>query len=142
MYKIEAIKAVMERRKAIGKLNCTVYDVHNITEDYELTITLKELGYHTTASFGMYAWTDVPLKLKDSWKQRVRRLRGGIDTLWEHGWNKSTRKDILNAGLFWVMLSFQGILLGYTLIYIFKGVFHFNSMVMLVMGIMYIDCIY
>ena len=142
MYKVEAIKAVMERRKAIGKLDCTVYDVHNITEDYELTMTLKELGYHITAGFGMYAWTDVPLKLKDLWKQRVRWLRGGIDTLWEHGWNKSTRKDILNAGLFWVMLSFQGILLGYTLIDIFKGVFHFNAMVMLVMGIMYVDCVY
>ncbi len=142
MYKVEAIKAVMERRKAIGKLDCTVYDVHNITEDYELTMTLKELGYHIAAGFGMYAWTDVPLKLKDLWKQRVRWLRGGIDTLWEHGWNKSTRKDILNAGLFWVMLSFQGILLGYTLIDIFKGVFHFNAMVMLVMGIMYVDCVY
>ncbi len=97
MYKIEAIKAVMSKRKAAGKLDSTVYDVHNITEDYELTITLKELGYHIAAGFGMYAWTYVPLNLTDLWRQRVRWLRGGLDTLWEHGWNRSTRKDILNS---------------------------------------------
>jgi poly-beta-1,6-N-acetyl-D-glucosamine synthase len=52
MYKVEAIKDVMSKRKATGKLDSTVYDVHNITEDYELTITLKELGYHIAAGFG------------------------------------------------------------------------------------------
>jgi poly-beta-1,6-N-acetyl-D-glucosamine synthase len=142
VYKVEAIKVVMERRRATGKLDCTVYDVHNITEDYELTVTLKELGYHVAAGFGMYAWTSVPLKLSDLWKQRVRWLRGGLDTLWEHGWNKSTRKDILNAKLFWIMLLFQSILLTYTLMDIRNGVFYFNKMIMLVMGIMYVDCVY
>jgi cellulose synthase/poly-beta-1,6-N-acetylglucosamine synthase-like glycosyltransferase len=142
MYKVEAIKAVMAKRKAAGKFDCTVYDVHNITEDYELSVTLKELGYHVAAGFGMYAWTDVPLKLTDLWKQRVRWLRGGLDTLWQHGWNKSTRIDILNSGFFWIMLLFQGILLGYALNNIVSGVFHFNAMVMLVMFIMYVDCVY
>jgi cellulose synthase/poly-beta-1,6-N-acetylglucosamine synthase-like glycosyltransferase len=143
VYKVEAIKEVMAKRKAAGKFDCTVYDVHNITEDYELTITLKELGYHVTAGFGMYAWTVVPLKLNDLWKQRIRWLRGGIDTLWEHGWNKSTRKDIINAGLFWVMMSFQSILLGYTLIDISRGNFNYNNIgFMLVMSIMYLDCVY
>jgi biofilm PGA synthesis N-glycosyltransferase PgaC len=142
VYKIEAIKAVMARRRIAGKSDCTVYDVHNITEDYELTVTLKELGYHIAAGFGMYAWTDVPLKLADLWKQRVRWLRGGIDTLWEHGWNRSTRKDILNTVLFWIMLSIQGILLDYTLEDIISGVYHLNTMFILVMCVMYVDCIY
>lgn len=142
VYKVEAIKAVMSRRIATGKLDCTLYDVHNITEDYELTVTLKELGYHVAAGFGMYAWTDVPLKLSELWKQRVRWLRGGLDTLWEHGWNKSTRKDILNTGLFWIMLSFQIILLYYALYDIVRGVYLPNWLFLLVMSIMYIDCVY
>jgi len=142
MYKVEAIKAVMSKRKAEGKIDSTVYDVHNITEDYELTITLKELGYHIAAGFGMYAWTYVPLTLTELWRQRVRWLRGGLDTLWEHGWNRSTRKDILKAGFFWIMLLFQGILLGYAIIDIINGVFRLNSTVMLVMFIMYVDCVY
>jgi poly-beta-1,6-N-acetyl-D-glucosamine synthase len=142
MYKTEAMKAVMAKRKAVGKPDCTVYDLHNITEDYELTITLKELGFHVAAGLGMYAWTYVPLKLTDLWRQRIRWLRGGLDTLWEHGWNKSTRKDILNSGFFWIMFLFQGILLAYTLMYVTKGIFYFNKMVMLVMCIMYVDCVY
>lgn len=142
MYKMEAIKAVMSKRKAAGKFDSIVYDVHNITEDYELTITLKELGYHVAAGFGMYAWTSVPLKLTDLWKQRVRWLRGGLDTLWVHGWNKSTRKDILNSGFFWIMLLLQGILLNYTIVDIVNGSFRLNTVVMLIMGIMYVDCVY
>lgn len=142
VYKVEAIKAVMERRKAVGKFDCTLYDVHNITEDYELTVTLKELGYHVAAGFGMYAWTDVPLKLNELWKQRVRWLRGGLDTLWEHGWNRSTRKDILNSGFFWIMLACQALLLYYALSEIITGVYHFNRMFVLVMSIMYVDCVY
>jgi biofilm PGA synthesis N-glycosyltransferase PgaC len=130
------------KRKAAGKLDSTVYDVHNITEDYELTITLKELGYHIAAGFGMYAWTYVPLKITNLWRQRVRWLRGGLDTLWEHGWNRSTRKDILKAGLFWIMLLFQGILLFYAIIDIINGVFCFNNTLLLVMVIMYLDCVY
>jgi cellulose synthase/poly-beta-1,6-N-acetylglucosamine synthase-like glycosyltransferase len=142
MYKVDAIKSLMERRKATGKLDCIVYDVHNITEDYELTITLKELGYHVAAGLGMYAWTDVPLTLTDLWKQRVRWLRGGLDTLWEHGWNRSTRKDILNAGLFWILMTLQVMLLDYTFNALISSMYQFNTMIMLVMGIMYIDCVY
>jgi poly-beta-1,6-N-acetyl-D-glucosamine synthase len=142
MYEVEAIKAVMSKRKADRKFDCVVYDVHNITEDYELTVTLKELGYHIVAGFGMYAWTHVPLKLKDLWKQRVRWLRGGIDTLWEHGWNRSTRKDILNSGFFWIMFVFQSILLYYALNDIINGVYQSNKLLMLALGIMYVDCAY
>lgn len=142
VYKMEAIKAVMSKRKAAGKFDSIVYDVHNITEDYELTITLKELGYHIAAGFGMYAWTSVPLKLTDLWRQRVRWLRGGLDTLWEHGWNRSTRKDILKSGFFWIILFFQGILLDYAIMDIVNRVFHLSSMVLLVMSIMYLDCVY
>lgn len=142
MYKMEAIKAVMSKRKAEGKFDSTVYDVYNITEDYELTITLKELGYHIAAGFGMFAWTYVPLKLTELWRQRVRWLRGGLDTLWEHGWNKSTREDILRTWFFWIMLIFQGILFSYTAMGIIKGTFHLNNMFILVMCIMYVDCVY
>jgi cellulose synthase/poly-beta-1,6-N-acetylglucosamine synthase-like glycosyltransferase len=142
MYKVDAIKAVMKRRRATGKLDCTVYDVHNITEDYELTITLKELGYNIAAGFGMYAWTDVPLKLKDLWRQRARWLRGGLDTLWEHGWNRSTRKDILKSGFFWIMMLFHGFLLVYTVMDFTNGVYRLNNIFILVIIIMYVDCIY
>lgn len=142
LYKVEAIEAVMKKRIDQGRLDCTVYDVYNITEDYELTVCIKECGYNTAVGLGMYAWTDVPLKLKDLWKQRVRWLRGGLDTLWQHGLNKTTRGDIINAGFFWIMLAFQVILLNFAVMDALRGAFRFNAPVIAVMALMYADCIY
>lgn len=142
MFKTEAVKAVMARRIEQGKLDCLPYDQYNITEDYELTVTLKECGFNAAAGFGMLAWTEVPLRLGQLWKQRIRWLRGGLDTLWQHGWNDATRGDILNAWFFWVMLMIQGILLGCALLDVYLGVFHFSRMVLLVLAMMYVDCVY
>ncbi len=76
----------------------------NITEDYELTLHLKELGWSVGASMAMHAQTDVPTTVGGLWRQRIRWLRGGVDTLRERGWTKHTRADILQHALFWVSL--------------------------------------
>lgn len=142
LFSTAALLDVMKRRVGQGKIDCLPYDVRNITEDYELTVSMKECGYHVIAGFGMKAWTEVPLKLRDLWTQRVRWLRGGLDTLWQHGWNASTRMDILNAGFFWMMLMFQALLLVYAVFDVYLGVFHVSDMVLLVMAMMYVDSIY
>jgi cellulose synthase/poly-beta-1,6-N-acetylglucosamine synthase-like glycosyltransferase len=142
MFKTEAIKAVMTRRIEQGKLDCLPYDQYNITEDYEMTVTLKECGFNVAAGYSMLAWTEVPLELGQLWRQRIRWLRGGLDTLWQHGWNSTTWRDILNTWFFWVMLMTQGVLLGYAILDIWLGVFHFSRMVLLVMAMMYVDCVY
>ena len=142
IYKKEAIETVKTTHEAAGKHD-QVYDEGNITEDYELTICLRENGYNTTIGLGMHAWTDVPLNIKGLWKQRIRWLRGGLDTLWEHGWNKVTRRDIMNTIFFWFVLFFQVTLLGYILFdLISQGTLHLNFLVVLVMSMMYIDCVY
>lgn len=142
MFRVKAVKAVMARRVEQGKLDCLPYDQYNMTEDYELTVTLKECGFNVAAGFGMFAWTEVPLKLSELWTQRIRWLRGGLDTLWQHGWNETTRGDILNAWFFWIMLMIQGLLLGYALLDVWLGVFHLGWMVLVVMTLMYVDCLY
>jgi poly-beta-1,6-N-acetyl-D-glucosamine synthase len=141
-FKVEAIKDVMKSREAKGDDKYDVYKVTNITEDFELTVTLKELGYDTSAGFGMYAWTDVPLSISELWKQRVRWLRGGLDTLWDHGWNKVTAKYIFEDFLFWIMLFLQTYLLKYAISDIIGGNYHLSKSVLVIMGIMYIDCVY
>lgn len=142
VYAVPAIRGVMEMRRAGGKAACEVYDVHNITEDYELTVCIKKLGFAVAAGFAMYAWTDVPLRLCDLWNQRVRWLRGGLDTLWQHGWHPATRVDILNAGFFWIMLMLQLILLNWTVIDFVQGEFHLNGMLLGVLALMYLDSVY
>jgi cellulose synthase/poly-beta-1,6-N-acetylglucosamine synthase-like glycosyltransferase len=64
-------------------------------------------GWKTTANLEMKAWTEVPLSLKELWKQRLRWLRGGVDALREIGWNKATKKDILGHFLFVFLSSVQ-----------------------------------
>lgn len=142
LFKVKAIQDVMMNREAKGDDKYDVYKVTNITEDFELTITLKELGYDVSAGFGMYAWTNVPLSIPDLWKQRVRWLRGGLDTLWDHGWNKATAKYIFEDCLFWVMLFLQGYLLKYTIGDIMGGNYYLSKPIIIIMGIMYLDCVY
>ncbi len=142
VYSVPALRSVIRMRREAGKFDCPVYDVHNITEDYELTVCIKKLGYAVAAGFAMYAWTRVPLRVKDLWQQRVRWLRGGLDTLWQHGWHPATRVDILNAAFFWVMLAFQFVLLNWTLVDILQGDFRVSGLLLLVMTVMYIDSVY
>lgn len=82
-----------------------VYDEKNITEDYELTICIKELGWKVTANLAMGAWTAVPVKFHELWVQRVRWFRGGVDVLRTHGLNKVTAMEFLQHGLFMILTA-------------------------------------
>lgn len=121
VYRFSALLKVMKYREERWGIHEHLYDEENITEDYELTVCMKELGYHVSAGMGMLAWTDVPLSLHELWIQRTRWLRGGIDTLLTHGWNSSTRRDIMNAGFFWVMLVFQILLITFIVMDLLLG---------------------
>ncbi len=142
VYKVKAIQDVMKRRQARGEGDYCVYKVTNITEDYELTVSIKELGHHSTTGFGMYAWTDVPLTISSLWKQRIRWFRGGIDTLWDHGLNKITAYDIFDHLLFWILFISQFILVAWTIQEIQSGNYHMNHAVYVILGLMYINSVY
>jgi len=72
-----------------------LYNVHNLTEDYFLTLVYKTLGYRSVSEVRMRAWTEIPHAVKTLWKQRLRWYRGGVDGLRELGWREGTRGDIL-----------------------------------------------
>lgn len=100
LFRTSALLNVREKRG-------TIYREDNMTEDYELTLTLKELGWKVQASMKMHAWTDVPLSVSALWSQRIRWFRGGLDCLREKGFNRATYKDILSHYLFWVLFFVQ-----------------------------------
>lgn len=143
-YKYEALRRVEEyRRQKWGLPAGQYYDERNITEDYELTICMKELGFHVTAGMGMMAWTDVPLSFHELWIQRTRWLRGGLDTLFTHGWNRSTYRDIVNAVFFWIMLAFHTLLIAFILADFLAGIpYTMNSWTILVLLLLYFDGVY
>lgn len=143
-YRFDALHRVERyRQERWGRPPGQFYDELNITEDYELTVCMKELGYHVTACMGMMAWTDVPLNVRELWIQRTRWLRGGLDTLFSHGWNRATWRDIMNAGFFWVMLTFHLLLITFILVDIFHGIpYAMSPWTVLVILLMYFDGVY
>lgn len=78
-----------------------------ITEDYELTLHLKSRGWKISSDLSIKAYTEVPIKLKELWAQRVRWLYGGIDALVSHGYKKHTMKDWNGHILFWIIWMAQ-----------------------------------
>ncbi|MHB8103867.1 MAG: glycosyltransferase family 2 protein [Methanosarcina sp.] len=122
LFKVKSIQDVIKRREINGEGYC-VYRVTNIIEDFELTVTLRELGYQVTCGFGMYAWTEVPLTIKSLWRQRIRWYRGGIDTIREHGVSKVTILDTFDHVVFWLVFLSQLLLLKWSI----EGVYIDNS---------------
>ena len=72
-----------------------LFNEDSITEDYYLTLVYKKMGYSVISDIKMKAWTIVPVKIIELFKQRIRWYRGGIDALRSMGWNRGTYKDIL-----------------------------------------------
>jgi len=102
VYRKIALEKVADMRK-----NRQFYDQRSLIEDYELTLSLKELGWKVTVGTKMHSWTDVPLSFAVHWHQRIRWARSHVDTLRQKGWNQITRRDILGHASFSVLLTQQ-----------------------------------
>lgn len=111
------------------------FDENNLVEDYELTIKYKEAGYNVTAELSMKAWTELPLSLKEWWKQRLRWNRGGLDTLKDHGWNKITRRYILQHYLMSILMAFQLFFLSVFVGMLVKGEFSMHGLVVILIAV-------
>jgi cellulose synthase/poly-beta-1,6-N-acetylglucosamine synthase-like glycosyltransferase len=76
-------------KKAI--INRGLYDDDTLTEDFDVTMKLLKTG---GLSVGIHAisYTEVPLTLKNFYKQRIRWNRGNFQTLMKHKNAMSTRR--------------------------------------------------
>ncbi len=70
------------RRTAFEKIGG--YDVHNITEDMEITFALHHAGYSVALEADAQVFTDVPDTLKKLFRQRQRWARGGWQTIFKY----------------------------------------------------------
>ena len=115
----------------------------DLTEDYELTLCLKSVGWEVSSNLDMKAWTDVPLDYKELYVQRLRWLRGGVDSLRTHGWNKTTSVEILNHLLFLLMFFLRILAITISVTYIaLNGFQGLSQWVLAVLGLSYIDSFY
>lgn len=138
VYRREALQEVAEYRG-----NGQFYDEASLIEDYELTLTFKELGWRVTIGMGMDSWTNVPLSFKVHWQQRIRWARSHVDTLRQKGWNPITRGDILGHTTFVILWPQQLFFLG-LLLYLFStGVtFTWNPLLWVFLGLNWANRMY
>lgn len=88
-----ALKAVAEARGLLipGRPG-QVYDTLALTEDNELTIALKTLGWQLVSPAECVVNTEVMPDLRSLWRQRERWQRGALENLRNYGWTPTTRR--------------------------------------------------
>ena len=93
-----------------------VYDTSALTEDNELTISVKELGYRVISPKECTVKTAMMPTLASLFKQRRRWQRGALENLIAHGLNRHTAPYALRQLLTYVGVIFLPFYV-YTLIY-------------------------
>ena len=91
LFSARALRAVKSAR-ASGKLpsGSGVYDVEALTEDNELTLALKHLGYRTVSPRTCTVGTRLPPTLRKLFYQRLRWQRGALENLVAYGATRET----------------------------------------------------
>jgi len=96
LFRAATLRQVVAARTA-GMLpgGTGVYDPEAFTEDNELTLALKSLGFRPVSPAECRVVTEVMPTLPKLWRQRVRWQRGALENLRTYGWTKTTRPYIL-----------------------------------------------
>ncbi len=85
LFSVKALKEVAEERPTGD-----VYDVEVLTEDFELTLALKHLGYEVVAPKECTLTTEVMETWGDLARQRLRWKRGAVENLVQYGLTRVT----------------------------------------------------
>ena len=107
LFSVKALKEV-----AKGRPSGDVYDVEVLTEDFELTLALKHLGYEVVSPKECTLTTEVMESWGDLARQRLRWKRGAVENLIQYGLTQVTlehwaRQLMTLTGIF-VMALFLG----------------------------------
>jgi cellulose synthase/poly-beta-1,6-N-acetylglucosamine synthase-like glycosyltransferase len=88
-----------------------VYVPGSRTEDFELTLAAKTLGWRTVSPHGCDAITDVMATWRDLWHQRIRWMLGGVEDLRRYGWTPVTSSFHVRRA--WILFGLACMLLFY-----------------------------
>jgi poly-beta-1,6-N-acetyl-D-glucosamine synthase len=83
-----------------------VYDISALTEDNELTLSVKELGYRVISPKGCTVRTAMMPTLRSLYLQRRRWQRGALENLLAHGLNRRTMPYLLRQILTYLGVAF------------------------------------
>ncbi|MGY1840949.1 MULTISPECIES: glycosyltransferase [unclassified Modestobacter] len=94
VFTVESLRAVADLRGSpvIPGRRGQVYHEASLTEDYELTVALKRVGYDPRCAPDCLLVTDIMPTWGDWMTQRLRWQRGTLETLMAYGFVDHTRK--------------------------------------------------
>jgi cellulose synthase/poly-beta-1,6-N-acetylglucosamine synthase-like glycosyltransferase len=109
LFNIRALRAVVDGRRS-GTLPDTggsgfVYDTGSLTEDNELTLCVKQLGFRVLSPKECTVETAIMPTLRSLYRQRRRWQRGALENIFAHGLNKNTFPYFLRQ-----ILTYLGVL--------------------------------
>lgn len=130
----------VEQARAEGTLPGEgVYNVKALTEDFELTIAIRRLGFETTSPDGCTVVTETMPTIGMLWKQRVRWQRGALDVLIAHGLSRVTAPYIARQIEAGAGVAANGLLWGITIWAIASGAFALVPFWLAVGGLFYAE---
>lgn len=93
VYRVRALIQVAEQRERFlpGRVG-DVYDTSALTEDNEITLALKHLGWHLVSPRECIVRTELMPTFGDLHRQRLRWYRGAIENLLTYGWTPVTSR--------------------------------------------------
>jgi poly-beta-1,6-N-acetyl-D-glucosamine synthase len=93
IYRVRALIQLTEQRgRFLPGRSGDVYDTTALTEDNEITLALKHLGWHLVSPKECVVRTELMPTLGDLHRQRLRWYRGAIENLLCYGWTPVTSR--------------------------------------------------
>lgn len=91
LHRVDALQKVRNSRgELLPGTKGQVYDTEVLTEDNEITLALKTLGYNCWSPEECKVYTEVMPTWGDLWKQRLRWQRGALENIRQYGVTKTT----------------------------------------------------
>ncbi|WP_217237889.1 glycosyltransferase family 2 protein [Streptomyces sp. AC555_RSS877] len=122
LFKVESLKGVLAARM-IGRLPAAdgVYDTKALTEDNELTLALKHLGWRITAP----ARATMSTEVMETWgalaKQRLRWKRGALENLIDYGLTRYTTEGWVRQVIAFLGASISTVYIGSIIWFLASG---------------------
>jgi cellulose synthase/poly-beta-1,6-N-acetylglucosamine synthase-like glycosyltransferase len=92
VFRARALLQVAEQRgEFLPGRTGNVYDTSALTEDNEITLALKHLGWQLVSPQECVVYTELMPTIGDLHRQRLRWYRGAVENLRTYGWTPVTR---------------------------------------------------
>lgn len=141
LFRAATLRQVVEARRTgtIPGSRAQVYDTQALTEDNELTLALKTLGWRCVSPRECVVMTDVMPSWGKLWTQRLRWQRGAFENLKAYGLTRTTAPYIGKQAFMGVGTFAISMLLLLTLLSVLTGTLSFHPFWLTLAGVFLVE---